>query len=105
MEKIKIYRYEKPDGGGPWCTPDGKLRTNPELHIYADEYFYGCLSKEALDRYMESAFGGNTSEEKERLFEELTLKIYEGPKDKVIFPKSKREVWFIKELFVLVESD
>lgn len=88
VERIKIYRYEKADGGGPWCTPDGKLRTNLELKTYADEYFYGCSSKEALDKYMESSWGWNTLEEKENLFKELILRIYEGPKDKVIFLKA-----------------
>lgn len=45
-----IYRYEKKDGGGPFCTKDGYLRTNNKVR-FCDNTLYGCVSLESLQEY------------------------------------------------------
>ena len=45
-----IYRYEKEDGGGPFCTPDGILRTNSEIK-FKDDWLSGCSSKKELVKW------------------------------------------------------
>ena len=51
---MKVYRYEKDDGGGPWFTLSGKMRpkVGPEDIPPIDEpYVYGCSSIEELEKY------------------------------------------------------
>ena len=47
---MKIYRYEKADGGGPWFTLDGVGRFNEDVFM-KDDVLYGCGSREELDKY------------------------------------------------------
>lgn len=49
---MKIYRYEKEDGGGPYFTRDGILRSNPNI-IMNDNTLFGCQSLELLLNYFE----------------------------------------------------
>ena len=42
-----IYRYEFPDGGGPFCTKDGRKRDDPNIW-FNDDTLYGCKSIEEL---------------------------------------------------------
>lgn len=42
-----IYRYELPDGGGPFCTKDGRVRDDPSIS-FNDDTLYGCKSIEEL---------------------------------------------------------
>ena len=42
---MKIYRYEHQDGGGPFCTIDGKLRINKNI-TYNNNLLFGCSSIE-----------------------------------------------------------
>lgn len=50
-----VYRYEKPDGGGPWFYKDGTVRYPlPHEHLYIDsqeKYLYGCDSLKSLFDY------------------------------------------------------
>lgn len=85
---MKVYRYEKDDGGGPWCTLDGKLRSHPDEVQMNDPYVYGCLSLETLKEYFDKYTDTN-------ILTECTLKIYDIPENEVItcthqvlFPKS-----------------
>lgn len=84
---MKVYRYEKNDGGGPWCTLDGKLRSHPDEVQMNDSYAYGCLSPEALKEYFDKYT--DTS-----ILAECTLKIYDIPENEVII--SARQVLFPK---------
>ena len=43
-----IYRYEYPDGGGPFLTREGVSRTHPE-YVFDDNTLYGCDSIESLN--------------------------------------------------------
>lgn len=43
-----IYRYEYPDGGGPFLTRDGISRTHPNYQ-FDDNTLYGAISIEALN--------------------------------------------------------
>ena len=43
-----IYRYELPDGGGPFCTRNGQNRIYPEI-IFKDNTLYGCSTLEKLN--------------------------------------------------------
>lgn len=45
-----IYRYEYPDGGGPFLTRDGVSRTNPE-YVFDDNTLYGCDTIEHLNEW------------------------------------------------------
>ena len=47
-----IYRYEKEDGGGPYCTRDGYLRNDlRNIGKLDDNYLSGCLSIFELKEY------------------------------------------------------
>ena len=54
-ENMLVYRYEKPDGGGPWFYKDGTIRYPlPHEHLYIEsqeKYLYGCdsFSKQHVD--------------------------------------------------------
>jgi len=45
-----MYRYELPDGGGPFCTYDGILRTAPEYKM-CDDSFSGCETISDLEKW------------------------------------------------------
>lgn len=53
---MKVYRYEYPDGGGPYYHLDGSPR-GPFKCSFSDIYdpnnviLYGCASKQQLDQY------------------------------------------------------
>lgn len=51
---MDCWRYEYPDGGGPWFYPDGTARgpwqNAPDNN--QDDLLYGCDAIENLDRYM-----------------------------------------------------
>lgn len=49
---MRVYRYEKPDGGGPWFTRDGIQRNHgPMPPKFSDSVLYGCTSLESLFSY------------------------------------------------------
>lgn len=48
-----IYRYEFPDGGGPFINRQGVSRTHPEI-VFNDHTLYGCTSIEALKEWFSS---------------------------------------------------
>ena len=48
-----IYRYEKEDGGGPFCTKDGYLRTNKDVY-FDDDTLYGCISIDSLNKWFKN---------------------------------------------------
>ena len=83
-----IYRYERPDGGGPFFTRDGRIRLNTEHMgpIIGGEYLSGCLSKELLDKYW------SQQKDNEYYLAGCILKIYEVPDDEVI--DSAEHVYF-----------
>ena len=84
---MKIYRYEKDDGGGPWCTLNGKLRSHPNEVQMNDPYVYGCSSLEALNDYFKNYKDIN-------LLKDCVLKIYDIPENEVII--AARQVLFPK---------
>lgn len=84
---MKIYRYEKSDGGGPWCTLDGKLRSHPNEVQMNDPYVYGCSSLTALNEYFQNRKDVN-------ILADCILKIYDIPEEEVII--STRQVLFPK---------
>ena len=45
-----VYRYEYPDGGGPFLTKDGTSRTHPEIQ-FKDNTLYAATSIEELDNW------------------------------------------------------
>lgn len=83
-----VYRYENPDGGGPWFYKDGRIRFPlPQAHLYdkTTDYIYGCKTKEELFNYF--------LKQKVNL-ENCKIKVYNIPKEdvidlgkQVIFPK------------------
>lgn len=81
---MKIYRYERPDGGGPFCTIDGKLRINKNI-TYNNNLLFGCSSIEQLFKWFENY---------QSLLYGCKIKIYDIPdseviigEDEVLFPK------------------
>ena len=46
-----IYRYELPDGSGPFCTYDGILRTNSKYKIHCYDSFSGCETISDLEKW------------------------------------------------------
>ena len=77
-----VYRYEYPDGGGPWFYPDGTER-QPLRHkdLYYREnckYAFGCKSKESLLRYFDPSNGHRIS------LIGSQIKVYDIPKKEVI---------------------
>lgn len=52
--EMKIYRYEHPDGGGPYCSFYGYPR-DMKVHFPIDtSYLYGCKSIEELYKYFKN---------------------------------------------------
>ena len=47
---MKIYRYEKADGGGPWFDLNGKARFS-DIELAEDKELFGCRSVEELKEY------------------------------------------------------
>lgn len=84
-----IYRYEMLDGGGPYCTRDGKLRSDLTLQMN-DPWLYGCVSLESLVQYWKQQ---NVPE----LLKDCTIKIYDIPEEQV--HKGTRQVIFPKTYF------
>ena len=65
---MKFYRYEKPDGGGPYFTKDGISRTDNAL-IFEDDTLDGCLTIEELKKW----FLG-----KENVLQDCSIHLYDG---------------------------
>ena len=70
-----VYRYEKEDRGGPFCTFDGHLRTDPSLQMN-DDYLSGCDSLEALLQYWEKQ---NIPE----ILKDCKIKVYDVPEEAI----------------------
>lgn len=87
---MKIYRYEhKIDGGGPFLTRDGILRSNPNPKFQMnDPVLYGCNSLESLLEY----FDRNPIDTKD-----FIIKIYNVPDKEIILIKEWGEVIFPKK--------
>lgn len=64
---MKIYRYEKEDGGGPFCTKEGILRTSPDV-IFKDKILYGCISLNSLHEYFKDM---------QEIIQDCSVKTYE----------------------------
>ena len=45
-----MYRYELSDNGGPFCTYDGILRTDPKYKMCCDS-FSGCETVSDLEKW------------------------------------------------------
>jgi hypothetical protein len=48
---MKVYRYECRDGGGPYCTFEGRLREIDAKIPVDNGFLYGCKSVEKLKEY------------------------------------------------------
>ena len=87
-----IYRYEKEDGGGPWCHLDGSMRDNiKHISLLKDNYLSGCTSLESLNAYFDK-------HKEEVSINDCHLVIYDVPDEcviktsqHVIFPKSYKK--------------
>ena len=55
-----IYRYEMPDGGGPFFTLDGVQRRTG-VKLPPSEYIFGCKNIDDLNKYFNNV--ENISEE------------------------------------------
>lgn len=96
---MRVYRYEKPDGGGPWFTRDGSPRGElPRLKDY-ENVIYGFLSLQSLFDFFKDH--GNEVDMKD-----CEIKTYEVPqedieimrntsgyRDEVIFPKTYEPIY------------
>ena len=71
-----IYRYEREDGGGPFCTIEGRMRNDLDAKIVDDGFKYGCISKRQLDIF----FSGQ-----EQIIKNCYLKIYDIPEEEIVF--------------------
>lgn len=51
---MDCWRYECPDGGGPWFYPDGTPRNPQDIpsYYFGEDVSYGCDTVANLDRYM-----------------------------------------------------
>ena len=72
---MKIYRYEKEDGGGPFFSLDGISRIDNKLISNYDMKF-GCTSIEQLLKWFQNCSILTTG---------CQIKIYEIPEEEVIF--------------------
>lgn len=73
---IKVYRYEREDGGGPWFTRQGICRFDPEYSIKNPaNTLYGCISLEYLEKYFSKELGAN---------ENCTIKEYTIPEENIV---------------------
>lgn len=53
---MKVYRYDHKDGGGPFMTADGILRSNNEVKMN-NGYLSCCLSLNELNKWFYSHNG------------------------------------------------
>lgn len=97
---MRVYRFENPDGGGPWFTQEGKLRTEsvtpPSKSKFKSPVLYGCTPLyKLLDYFKDSRHKVDISN--------CEIKVYEIP-DKdityinkgtghVAFPKSYKPIF------------
>ena len=82
---MKIYRYEKMDGGGPYMTQQGQNRFCPICQM-DDGYKYGCKTLKDLNNYFIN---------QNDILKDCTIKIYDVPLTEVIF--EDRQVKFPKK--------
>lgn len=82
---MRIYRYEKSDGGGPYFTLNGKLRAG-DLQMN-DNYLNGCDSLDNLQLYFQ---------DKQDILQNCHIEIYNIP-DKEIIVKRNHTVLFPKK--------
>lgn len=82
---MKVYRYEMPDGGGPFFTLDG-IQRRTGVKLPSSDYVSGCDNLDNLDKYFHGI--QNIPEEckivAREIPDELVLRIKTG---QVIFPK------------------
>ena len=84
--KIKIFRYEMEDGGGPFFTPDGQARHDKNIKFESDFLLSGCLSKKELEQwFFERGIDASN----------YILKEYSIDSNKIIF--NKTHILFQKE--------
>lgn len=81
---MKVYRYEKPDGGGPFFTFYGINRFTHQRDD--DNFLSGCLSIEDLKKYF--LF-------QEDILEECVLQEYDIPDEEIEYGAS--HVYFPKK--------
>lgn len=86
-----VYRYEHPDGGGPWFYRNGMVRYPlPDENLYLDnqeKYLYGCNSLESLHKY----FATQKVDTKN-----CTIEIYDIP-ERYIIKLGEYQVKFLKK--------
>lgn len=96
---MRVYRFEKPDGGGPWFTKDGILRNPNVLPVgtgFTDPVLYGCASLEELFSYFrEPAHKVNLTDCEVRVYEvpEQDI-IHISPRTgQIVFPKTYKPIF------------
>lgn len=83
---MKVFRLENIyDGGGPWCTRGGRLRSNPNI-IMDECYLFGCKSLNDLYRYIDAHEKVDLSQ--------THIAIYDIPDKEICF--EERQVTFPK---------
>ncbi len=84
---MKIYRYEMPDGGGPYFTLNGIQRKTKENFHLSFDYVFGCESEEDLKNYFKG---------KEEDIKECEIIVRDIPDNLII--KTKKQIIFPKFL-------
>lgn len=86
-----VYRYEYPDGGGPWFYRDGTIRHPlPDEYLYIEnqeKYLYACDSLESLYDYFSK---------QDIDIHECTIETYNIP-ERYIIRISKNQLKFLKK--------
>lgn len=80
-----VYRYEHKDGGGPFFTQDGRLRTNKKIK-FDDGLLSGCLSLDLLKKYWKEQYNSDL------YLKDCSIKIYDVLEKDII--KSRSHILF-----------
>lgn len=79
-----IYRFEYPDGAGPFCNMEGQLRSNTHhVELIQEDWFYGCKDLNQLREYFDY---------QQCVIKNCEIYRYDVPAEQIVF--DKREVRF-----------
>ena len=85
---MKIYRYERRDGGGPYCTFEGRLREIDAKIPVDNGFLYGCKSVEKLKEYFQ---------EQQNLIVDCNIYVYDIPDEEVV--ENEKQIRFPKKYY------
>ena len=85
---MKIYRYECSDGGGPYCTFEGRMREiNAKIPV-DNGFLYGCKSIQKLKEYFQ---------EQQDIIANCQIYVYDVPDDETV--ENEKQVKFPKKYY------